>query len=117
MIQKKITIDNNGGINIPAIVSMKPYEIAELFEVYVQSVYSGIRTILRSGIIRVDSSENSVMIGKLIMPESYGLEMIVALAFRIDSPNTKKIRDWIIRNLSMRYHPQPVIDLIPIGLN
>lgn len=118
MIQQKITIMDNGRIIIPSSVFMKPFEIADLFGVYVQTIHSNIKSILKSGVIHSEISQGMVMTGNLVVPEAYGLDMITALAFRIHSPNAEKFRIWVITNLGATYSPglQIYIDS-PIGLN
>lgn len=118
MIQQKITITDNGRIIMPSHVLMKPFEIAELFGVYVQTIHSNIRSILKSGVIRSGISQGMVMTGNLIVPEAYGLDMITALAFRIHSPNAEKFRIWVIINLGATYSPGLHVYInSPIGLN
>lgn len=118
MIQQKITITDNGRIIMPSHVLMKPFEIAELFGVYVQTIHSNIRSILKSGVIHSDISQGMVMTGNMLIPEVYGLDMITALAFRIHSPNAEKFRIWVIINLGATYSSglHVYIDS-PIGLN
>jgi hypothetical protein len=118
MIQQKITITDDGRIIMPSHVFMKPSEIAELFGVYVQTIHSNIRSVLKSRVIRPDISQGMVMTGNLIIPEAYGLDMITALAFRIHSPNAEKFRIWVIINLGATYSSglHVYIDS-PIGLN
>lgn len=118
MIQQKITITDNGRIIMPSHVLMKPFEIAELFGVYEQTIHSNIRSILKSGVIRSDISQDMVMSGNLIVPDVYGLDMIIALAFRIHSPNAEKFRTWVIINLGTTYNPKLHVNIdSPIGLN
>lgn len=118
MLQTKITIADNGRFIVPFNVSMKPFEIAQLFGVYVQTIRANVKVILKSGIIRADTSTDAAMPGSSIMPEVYGLEMITALAFRIHSPNADKFRSWIMLSLGLIYNPQLGLDLdSPIGLN
>lgn len=118
MIQQKIIITDNGRIIIPSHVSMKPSEIADLFGVYVQTIHSNIRLILKTGVIHPDISQDMVMTGNRIVPEAYGLDMITALAFRIHSPNAEKFRIWVIINLGATYSPGLHVYInSPIGLN
>lgn len=120
MIQQTIIIADKGRIIIPSHVSMKTSEIADLFGVYVQTIHSNIRLILKTGVIHPDISQGMVMTGNRIVSEAYGLDMITALAFRIHSPNAAKFRTWVILNLPKTYKLQ--LDLVldfnsPIGLN
>lgn len=103
---------------MPFHVLMKPFEIAELFGVYVQTIHSNIRSILKSGVIHSDISQSMVMTGNVLIPEVYGLDMITALAFRIHSPNAEKFRIWVIINLGVTYSSELYVYIdSPIGLN
>jgi hypothetical protein len=35
--------------------------------------------------------------GMTIYPDYYGLEMIVTVAFRVQFPNAKRFREWLVR--------------------
>ena len=85
----KITLADDG-------IWLSQSEIAQLFDVFVSKISSNIRSVLESGVLdhsdmcRYHEHPN----GKIT--ELYNLEMIAALAFRIDSPNAKIFRKWLI---------------------
>ena len=76
LLDKMNVTFKNGG---KPLDGTKPFEIAELFGVYEQTIHSNIRSILKSGVIRSDISQDMVMSGNLIVPDVYGLDMIIAL--------------------------------------
>jgi hypothetical protein len=78
-------------------IQMTAFEIAALFEIYVQTINTGIKTILKSDIVKVDISCPVTVVGNTLMPDFYNLEMITALAFRIKSYKAEIFRDWLIR--------------------
>ena len=83
MKSRIITIEN-GKVSIPEKVSMRAFEIADLFGVYIQAVNANIKAIIKSGVINPDTSGLVTTSGKLIIPIDFELEMITALAFRIN---------------------------------
>jgi hypothetical protein len=100
MKREKITIEN-GIVSVPKNVEIKmtASEIASLFDVYVREIYSHAKAIMKSGVIRMDVSVPLIVIGNTVMPDEYGLEMIVAFAFRIHSQNAEVFRKWIVRRM------------------
>jgi hypothetical protein len=90
---------------------MRPFEIAALFGVYVQSVEAHIRAILKSGVAGADASGPATVAGNTIIPDFFGLEIITAIAFRIRSPQAERFRQWVIRRITADYSPP--VPLIP----
>ena len=64
---------------------MQAFEIADLFGVYVQTVNANIKAVIKSGIISPDTSGQVAYNGNTVIPINLGLDMIIALAFRIHS--------------------------------
>ena len=91
----------NGIVFVPQSgkVRMTAFEIASLFEVYVQTINNHAKAIMKSGIIRVDVSCPVTVIGNTLMPDVFGLDMITALAFRIKSPKAEIFRNWMMRKM------------------
>lgn len=102
MDKYKITITENGSVNIPSKVKMTIPEIANLFGIFYQTAKREIRAIERSGITGGDLSSPCKVEGKNIYSEYYGLEMIIALTFRLQSPNADILRRWIIDKVIRR---------------
>jgi len=98
MKREVITIEN-GKVSIPEKVSMRAFEIADLFGVYAQTVNANIKAIIKSGVINPDTSGQVVASGNIVVPLDFGLEMITALAFRIKSHNAKVFRRWLMRKV------------------
>ncbi len=63
------------------------------------TIKSNIRAILKSGVVKVDLQHDGVVYGKHILPDYFGLDMITALAFRINSLKTKLFREYILGKL------------------
>lgn len=92
-----ITISENGNISIPANVQMRDFEIAELFGIMIPTVKSNIRAILKTEIVTADTTNGATLVGNNLLPDYFGLDMIIALAFRIHSWQAKGFRQWILR--------------------
>ena len=99
MKQGSISIVDGKVVITPAdgTVWLTQYQIADLFECFVAKVNANIRAILKADILderkvcrlyRYDNG-NSV--------ELYNLEMITALAFRINTHNAKAFREWLMK--------------------
>lgn len=91
-----VTINGNGSVSVPDKVMMRDFEIAGLFGVTILAVRANIRTILKTGIVTGDFTNGATLVGNNILPDYYGLDMIMALAFRIHSPQAEVFRRWIL---------------------
>lgn len=96
-----ITIEYNTVTIMPGPdgdVWLTPSEIARLFEVFVPAITSNIRAIYKHGALRVSKTSN------LPTPhaELYNMEMISALAFRVDTPRSAAFRRWLVRRPDSR---------------
>lgn len=105
MKTEKMTINENGKIRIQDDVFMSPVEIAALFEVYVQTVNANIKAVLKSGAVKATTSCTAVVSGKTITPYMFGLDMIIAIAFRLDSPKANVFRKWVVHQLTENAKP------------
>jgi len=105
-----ITIEN-GIVSVPQSgnVRMKAFEIASLFEVYVRTIDNHAKAILKSGIIQTDVSCPATVIGNTIMPDVNGIDMITALAFRIQSHKAEIFRNWTVRKMIVNTAEQQIL--------
>lgn len=72
-------------------------EIADLFGIYYREAKRHIWAIEKSGNAQGDDSMDCVVEKRNIYPEYYGLEMISAFAFRVQSRNAQIFRDWLMK--------------------
>lgn len=107
-----VTISDNGTVSVPANVQMRDFEIAELFGVMVPTIRSNIRTILKTNIVMADCTNGSTLVGCNVVPDYHGLDMVVALAYQIQSAQAEVFRKWIMRKI-VRGNTQPIY----IGIN
>lgn len=116
MQQEKIIISENGKVSVSDNIQMRDFEIAELFGVFAQTIKVNIRAILKSGVCEGDLSNGGTVIGKSIIPDYHGLDMITALAFRLQSPKAELFRQWILRKMTTVQPPStPLYVRLPHG--
>lgn len=102
MKRERITIDGNGVLTLPtdtSRIAMTEYEIAELFGVIAPTVRAAIKAVCKSGVIRAYDAKRHLRLANGNGIEVYGIEMIVALAFRIDSFGANIVREHLFRIL------------------
>ncbi len=100
-MENRIIRIENGAVSVPQSgnIRMTRHEIAALFDVYVQTVHANIKAVLKAGIIEMDISGTATISGNTVIPDVYGLEMIIALAFRIKSRNAEAFRRYVMRKV------------------
>ena len=96
MKNTKIKINDNGAVHIPRNVRMNIEEIADLFGIFYQSAKKNIRSVESLGICTGDQSMSGTVEGAKIVSDYYGLDMIIAIAFRMQSVKANIFRQWII---------------------
>jgi hypothetical protein len=94
LITMKITIDESGVmLHLSAeAVWMTQNEIARLFGVYVSTVGANVRSILKNKILRAEEAVRETHHRDGSVTTHYNLEMVTALAFRLDSWQAAKFR-------------------------
>lgn len=93
-----VTIEN-GIVSISGSATevwMTKHEIARLLGCFVAKVVSNIPSILKAGVLDERAVCRRIRYDDGSGVELYGLEMIVALAFRIKSRNADLLRRWIM---------------------
>lgn len=104
----KISISKTGVVTVTTPVQMRDFEIAELFGVMIPTVRANIRAILKTNIVTADLTNGATLVGCNVLPDYYGLDMVMALAFRIQSPRAKIFRDWVLRRC-IATERQPIV--------
>ena len=105
-IESPITIDGERVIIRPAVgeIWMTKHEIARLFGCFVAKVVSNIPAVLKSGALhesRVCRFHRYKDGGGV---ELFSIEMITALAFRIDTHNAAIFRQWLMERATQPPH-------------
>ena len=96
MKNTKVKIRDNGAVHVPRNVKMSIAEIAELFEIFYQSAKKQIRSVEVLGTCTGDQSMSGTVEGAKIVSDYYGLDMIIAIAFRVQSVKANIFRKWVI---------------------
>jgi Virulence protein len=102
-----ITIDENNCKSVlfnpvNGTVWLTKCELVELFGIYTQTINACINTISNANIFRMDEVCKCHLIAKTgkntirYDPYKFSLEFIIAMAFRIDSENSKLLRKWFL---------------------
>ena len=111
MENRKIRIEN-AVITVPSKTKMNIAEIADLFGVYYHAAKKHIRAIDKLGVAGGDYSGSCTCEGSKIYPDYYGLEMVIAVAFQVQSANAEVFRKWIYRRVVRTEIPK--ILMLPI---
>jgi predicted transcriptional regulator len=109
----KITITDEGVITVPTGVRMTICEIAELLGIFYPTAKRHIRAIEKSGVADGDYKMTCVVGGTTVHPEYYGLEMIAAVAFRVNSWQANRLRRWIVERATAATTPQIMLWELP----
>lgn len=104
----KISITDNGTITVSGEVQMNITEIANLFGVYYKTAKAAIRAVEKSGIACGDTSTGSTVERLKVYPDYYGLDMVIAVAFRVQAPFARHFRKWVVAK-SFTADRQPIL--------
>ena len=111
-IEEIITIDEYGRLDIPtdiAAIWMTEAEIVELFGTTAGAVHTGIKAIFKENAlydydvckcIRLDSGNSA---------DVYNMEVVVALAFRLNTYPASVFRKWLVRTATTPRRTTPPI--------
>ena len=97
-----ITISESCNVNIPdGNIWMSFSELVVLFDVAVPTLKAAIRAIHKSGVI-AEHTQHCEVIPYTYWATLYNMDMIVALAFRINSYGAEKIRSEVSKRICRR---------------
>ena len=98
-----ITINESGRVNIPSkSVWMSEMELVELFGVIAPTLQSAIRAIYKSGTLCPVSTQRCDLATPKSWATFYNLEMVIALAFRLNTYEASRIREKVLESLCQR---------------
>ncbi len=109
-----ITITDEGAIIAPQNPNRARMTIG--LGLYYQTAKRHIRAIEKSGIADGDYRMTCIADGHGVHPEFYGLEMVVAVAFRVRSWQADTFRRWLLERATQPQSP-PVSVIIPVREN
>ena len=108
----------NGIVTVPGDARMNIAEIADLFGIYYREAKRHIRAIEKSGVLAGDYSMGGTVEGRNIYPDYYDLDVIIALAFQIQSKNATLFREWLCGKAVREEIPEmPIISIQNYMLN
>ena len=98
-------MDGYGRIAVPfdaASVWMSEMELVTLFDVIAPTLRAAIRAVYKSGALKPCEVERRIRLPNGYYAEAYALPMVVALAFRINTPNAARVRNALLERLYSR---------------
>lgn len=99
MKRGNITI-NNGVVDVPtAPVWMTQEEIADLFYAYGRDIRRAINTIYKDGVLSETETMRYIKLNELRSIDAYSIEIVIAIAFRINSRQCEIFRNFIMNRL------------------
>ena len=98
-----ITISENGNVNIPrGNVWMSEMELVELFGVTPPTLRASIRAIYKSGMLCPVSTQRCDLATPKSWATFYNLEVVIALAFRLNTYEASRIRQKVLECICQR---------------
>lgn len=99
---KRGIITNNGqGIHISdGEVWMTSWEIADLFNTPAGLIYSAIKRILRTSILKEYEVCKYIKLENGYNADVYNFEMVIALSYQIDTGHSIEFRQWLINKVA-----------------
>lgn len=98
-----ITISEGGTVNIPSNdVWMSEMELVELFGVIVQTLRATIRAIYKSGTLCPVTTQQCDLATTKSWATFYNLEVVIALAFRLNTYEASWMRQKVLESLCQR---------------
>ena len=98
-----IVISENGRVNIPSSnVWMSEMELVELFGVIAPTLRVAIKAIYKSGTLCPVSTQRCDLATPASWATFYNLEVVIALAFRLNTYEASRIRQRVLEALCQR---------------
>ena len=98
-----ITISESGTVNIPSnSVWMSEMELVELFGVIAPTLRTAIKAIYKSGTLCPVNSQRCDLATPTSWATFYNLEVVIALAFRVNTYEASRIRQKVLDSLCKR---------------
>ena len=98
-----ITISENGKVNIPSDnVWMSEMELVELFGVISPTLRAAIKAIYKSGTLCPVSTQRCDLATPKGWATYYNLEVVIALAFRLNTYEASRIRQKVLESICQR---------------
>lgn len=105
MKREIIAIDGNDRVAMPINrdeIWMTEIELAELFGALVPTIRAAVKALYKNGIVRKTETNRCIRLPNGNYADVYNLEMIFALAFRMNSRHAAIIRQWLLHVATTR---------------
>ena len=102
-------MDECGRVAVPSDISnlwMSEMELVELLGVIAPTFRAAIRSVYKSGVLQPCEVERHIRLPNGYYAEAYALPMVVALAFRINTPDAARVRNTLLERLCSREEKQ-----------
>lgn len=109
MKRATITMDEYGRVAVPsdaASVWMSEMELVKFFDVIAPTLRAAIRAVYKSEVLKPCEVERHIKLPNGYYSGAYSLPMVVALAFRIDTPSASSVRKALLERLCLRKERQ-----------
>ena len=100
-----ITISRTGNVSMPENITdiwMSEAELVSLFGVIAPTVRAAIKAVYKNRILKEYDVQRYIHLSDKISMDVYSLEMVVALAFRINSYGVERVRNAILERMYLR---------------
>ena len=102
-------MDGSGRVAVPSDIAnvwMSEMELVTLFDVIAPTLRAAVRAVYRSGVLQSCEVERRIRLPNGYYLEVYALPMVMALAFRINTPNAARVRNALLERLCLRKERQ-----------
>lgn len=113
-----MTINEYGSFILPEDISgiwMSEPELVELFGVIAPTLRTAIRAVYKSGVLNEYKVQKYIRLNNGCHADVFSFQMIVALAFRIDSFGAEQVRKLLFERLYMRKEKASIF--FSLGIN
>ena len=98
-----ITISDDGKVNIPSgNIWMSEMELVELFGVMTPTLRAAIKAIYKNGALNPTTTQLCDLATSKSWATFYNLEVVIALAFRLNTYEASRIRQKVLESLCKR---------------
>lgn len=112
MKREIITIDEYGGLKMPtdtAAIWMTEAELVELFGTTAGTIHTSIKAIFKENALHDYEVRKYVRLENGNRADVYNLEMVVALAFRLNTYPASVFRKWLVKTATAPRRTTPPI--------
>lgn len=107
-----ITMNESGNILMPdniAGIWMSEPELVELFGIIAPALRAAIKAVYKSGVLNEHEVQKYVRLENGYHADVFSFPMIVALAFRINTPSAAQVRNTVLERVCLRKEKANII--------